>query len=160
MQHTSATRGSKRPRTSGSTSVPTSGKLTAILPPRSSRKSKGRSHADPQCNKLYQGRRTADGCTVTVNGKPLPLGLEVWNHSPTGLEWGYAGSGPAQLALALLLDHLRDRRRAVESHQRFKFAVVARLPRDGWALTSTEIDEALQVIRTPDSIPSPTERAW
>ena len=113
-----------------------------------------------QSNKLYQGRRTADGCTVTVNGKPLPLGLEVWNHSPTGLEWGYAGSGPAQLALALLLDHLRDRRRAVEFHQRFKFAVVARLPRDGWELTSTEIDEALQVIRTPDSIPSPTERAW
>ena len=113
-----------------------------------------------QSNKLYQGRRTADGCTVTVNGKPLPLGLEVWNHSPTGLEWGYAGSGPAQLALALLLDHLRDRRRAVESHQRFKFAVVARLPRDGWELTSTEIAEALQVIRTPDSIPSPTERAW
>ncbi len=114
----------------------------------------------PQCNKLYQGRRTADGCIVTVNGKPLPLGLEVWNHSPTGLEWGYAGSGPAQLALALLLDHLGNRRRAVELHQRFKFAVVARLPRDGWELTSTEIDEALQAICIPNAIPASTERAW
>ncbi len=111
-------------------------------------------------NRFYQGRRTADGCTVTVNGKPLPLGLEVWNHSPTGPEWGYAGSGPAQLALALLLDHLGNRRRAVEFHQDFKFAVVAHLPRDGWELTSTEIDEALQTVCTPDSISSPTERPW
>ena len=29
----------------------------------------------------------------------------MWRHSPTGFEWGFSGSGPAQLALALLLDH-------------------------------------------------------
>ena len=26
-------------------------------------------------------------------------------HSPTGFEWGYLGSGPADLALSLLADH-------------------------------------------------------
>lgn len=28
--------------------------------------------------------------------------LAVRNHSPTGFAWGYGGSGPAQLALAVL----------------------------------------------------------
>jgi hypothetical protein len=37
-----------------------------------------------------------------VSRKPLQERLDLWNHSPTGLEWGYAGSGPAQLALALI----------------------------------------------------------
>lgn len=32
----------------------------------------------------------------------LPLYLDEVNHSPTGFEWGYRGSGPAQLAYAIL----------------------------------------------------------
>lgn len=32
----------------------------------------------------------------------LPLFLEEVNHSPTGFEWGYRGSGPSQLAYAIL----------------------------------------------------------
>lgn len=43
----------------------------------------------------YRNRRTE--VTPTAS-------LAVRNHSPTGFECGYAGSGPAQLALALLLD--------------------------------------------------------
>lgn len=35
----------------------------------------------------------------------LPTRKEVYNHSPTGLEWGYGGSGPAQLSLAMLCDY-------------------------------------------------------
>ncbi len=34
--------------------------------------------------------------------------LGVMNHSPSGFSWGYAGSGPAQLVLALLLDYTDD----------------------------------------------------
>lgn len=30
--------------------------------------------------------------------RPLGLRLDLAAHSPTGPEWGYAGSGPAQLA--------------------------------------------------------------
>ena len=40
--------------------------------------------------------------------KPLDSRRDLWNHSPTGFEWGYCGSGPAQLALALLADHLGE----------------------------------------------------
>jgi hypothetical protein len=35
---------------------------------------------------------------------PLELRLDIVNHSPDGFNWGYKGSGPAQLSLALLAD--------------------------------------------------------
>ncbi len=41
----------------------------------------------------------------TVKRYLLPKMLELRNHSPTGFNWGYAGSGPCQLALAILADH-------------------------------------------------------
>ena len=88
--------------------------------------------------KLYAGRRTPEGCSVTVNGRPLPLKLDLRNHSPTGFEWGYAGSGPAQLALAILADSLGDEM-AAEAHQRFTRDVIAHLPRKGWHLAEMEV---------------------
>jgi hypothetical protein len=48
----------------------------------------------------------------------------VWNHSPDGFNWGYGGSGPAQLALAILLAAGLDDQRAVKLHQAFKWTVV------------------------------------
>jgi hypothetical protein len=97
--------------------------------------------------RTYEGKRTDAGCEVTVDAKPLPLCLDIRNHSPTGFEWGYAGSGPAQLALALLMAHLGNEARALELYQRFKFHVVAGLPREGaWRLTSEDIDAALEWI--------------
>ena len=41
---------------------------------------------------------------------------------------GAAGSGPAQLALAILLELTGDKGFALEHHQDFKFAWVAKLP--------------------------------
>jgi hypothetical protein len=93
--------------------------------------------------KRYEGRRTGQGVEVTVDGQPLNPRLDLWNHSPTGFEWGYAGSGPAQLALALLADCLSDDQEAVEWHQDFKSAAVAGLPHAGWTLTEQEIQETL-----------------
>lgn len=52
----------------------------------------------------------------------------IWNHSPTGFNWGYEGSGPAQLALALLLAAGVEPNRAVRLHQEFKRDCIARLP--------------------------------
>lgn len=40
---------------------------------------------------------------VFCNGEPLPLCLDIYSHSPTGFSWGYEGSGPAQLALAIMV---------------------------------------------------------
>ena len=98
--------------------------------------------------KRYQGRREGYVAEVTVDGKPLNPRLDLWNHSPSGLEWGYAGSGPAQLALALLADHLTDDREAVRLHQQFKRAIVAWLPFQSWMLTSLEIQQALEKLES------------
>ena len=49
-------------------------------------------------------RRGADG-TAVVEGIRQAW---VW-HSPTGFEWGYGGSGPADLALNILLAATADR---------------------------------------------------
>ena len=34
--------------------------------------------------------------------------LDLRNHAPAGLEWGYEGSGPAQTAIAIASDHWND----------------------------------------------------
>jgi hypothetical protein len=65
--------------------------------------------------------------------------LEVCNHSPTGFEWGYAGSGPAQTALALLADTLGDNERALAYHQAYKHEVIATLPYAGFALSQAGV---------------------
>lgn len=51
------------------------------------------------------------------------------NHSPDGFSWGYGGSGPAQLALAILLRFVAPEE-AQQLYQGFKFGVIAGLPQD------------------------------
>lgn len=66
--------------------------------------------------------------------------LDIRNHSPDGFAWGYAGSGPAQLALAILCDALGDDERAARLYQRFKDAVIAGLDREGpWILARRSV---------------------
>jgi len=96
--------------------------------------------------KRYEGRRRFWATRVTVDGRPLPFRRDLRCHSPAEFEWGYGGSGPAQLALAILADHLGDDQEALNLYQRFKWAVVAGLPRLHWTLTSSQIDQALQDI--------------
>ena len=96
--------------------------------------------------KTYHGKRTGYAVDVTVDGRALDPRFDLWNHSPTGFEWGYGGSGPAQLALALLADHFANNQKALEFYQRFKFAVIAGLRARQWTLTDREIDQALKKI--------------
>lgn len=51
---------------------------------------------------------------------------KVCNHSPDGFNWGYGGSGPAQLALAIMLE-FTDRNTAWRLYQDFKWKVVSKL---------------------------------
>lgn len=46
------------------------------------------------------------------------------NHSPDGFNWGYGGSGPAQLALAIILE-LNSK---CDGYQQFKWDFIAELP--------------------------------
>jgi hypothetical protein len=95
----------------------------------------------------YEGYRTKAGPIVTVNGDLLDLRLDLHNHSPDGLEWGYGGSGPSQLALAILADHLGNDEQALNLYQRFKWEVIAKLPKRSWTLTSQDIEKAIKGIR-------------
>ena len=47
---------------------------------------------------------------------PLDPRYDLRNHSPTGFAWGYGGSGPSQLALAILFFcELRSQARRIAS---------------------------------------------
>jgi len=84
--------------------------------------------------------------------------LELASHSPSGFEWGYGGSGPAQLALALLLDCTDDEEFALAHYTEFKNQVVSQLDctgRDGrWRLIGSNIDAALREISAGAVAPS------
>lgn len=86
---------------------------------------------------------------VTLAGKPLDpaRSLQIVNHSPTGFAWGYAGSGPAQLALAILLELGFTPDEAVAHHQRFKLDVIAILPRDGFTLSVADVKNWIERYR-------------
>ena len=70
---------------------------------------------------------TTNQSPVTVDGKPLPSRHDLMRISKTGFEWGFDGPAPAQLALALLADHLGDSEEALRLHRAFMREVVAHL---------------------------------
>jgi uncharacterized protein DUF6166 len=80
---------------------------------------------------VYVGHR--DGSVLRLElgphrrSRPLNPRFDLARHSPTGFAWGYHGSGPAQLALALCADTLRDDRRALGLYQRLKFKLLGSL---------------------------------
>lgn len=69
----------------------------------------------------------------------LPPRHDLRNHSPDGFAWGYGGSGPAQLALAILA-YLTDDETAQRHYQDFKEAHIATMPQDqGLRLDAIEV---------------------
>lgn len=102
---------------------------------------------------IYAGERDHDGAHVTVNNRPLPLkpSLHVYNHSPTGFEWGYGGSGPAQLALAILLDFTGDEDLAATLYHTFKWEKVAHFNRDTFAIDGVNIRRWLEKQQRADA---------
>src|SRR5438309_1179877 len=71
--------------------------------------------------KTYTGRRRFFATKVMVDGRALPFRRDLRCHSPAEFEWGYGGQGPAQLALAILADHLGDDQEALNLYHRFKW---------------------------------------
>jgi hypothetical protein len=70
---------------------------------------------------------------VWLDGKllsPAPS-QSIINHSPDGFNWGYGGSGPAQLAASIMLELTGD----IGGYQDFKWDVVAKIPQGPFATT-------------------------
>jgi hypothetical protein len=96
--------------------------------------------------KTYRGIRNPYA-TVFIDGSPLNPRLDLPGYSRE-FEWGYSGSGPAQLALALLADYFQDQPNgddlAMEYHALFEREVVAALNRwSDWELTSEDIEQTI-----------------
>lgn len=66
---------------------------------------------------------------VFIGGKKLwpSESMRIRQHSSDGFNWGYNGSGPAQLALALML-YFFPEIFAMNNYQEFKADVIATLP--------------------------------
>lgn len=99
----------------------------------------------------YEGLRQDGIAIVRVLEDDRPIArdldprLDLRNHSAGGFEWGYGGSGPSQLALALCVDALDgDIRLALRVYQEFKWQRIAPQEGERWTLTQ---DEALDTIR-------------
>jgi len=123
----------------------------------------------PELEAAYRGYRDEDGVHVRIEGegraRQLPPRNSLVDHSPDGFEWGYGGSGPAQLALALLADALgttMDRhkadREAIRLHHKYKWAVVNYLEHAGWYLTRAAVIEGARRI-AEDHVTRPPARS-
>ncbi len=95
--------------------------------------------------KVYRGDRTIDGVVVTVDDAPLPERLDVGALSDDGFEWGFEGPSAAQLALAILVDHLGDPQSALALHRLFMEEIVANFANE-WVLTSADVEEAVAAL--------------
>lgn len=96
----------------------------------------------------YEGYRHLRQAKVRRQPDNAPLRIgpsrSLVTHSRE-FEWGYAGSGPAQLSLALLLDYYGDEEVALECYQRFCTMVVSELE-GRWTLSGHEIEAAVAEI--------------
>lgn len=109
--------------------------------------------------KIYIGERKPTFNSVTFTNseddelthKPLPMRLDLFNHSPDGFDWGYAGSGPSQLSLALLADALKDEKKALRFYQAFKFRAVARFPKTLFVISDKEIVDIVRDLESEES---------
>jgi len=107
-----------------------------------------------------EGEYDDGNLVVRLDGRVLDpaRSQKVWNHSPDGFAWGYGGSGPAQLALAILLAAGLSDDDAVRLHQPFKWAFIAPLPQgrfsisvdvDGWIKAPNVVAAARPSITCP-----------
>jgi hypothetical protein len=89
--------------------------------------------------KVYTAIRGEDENTITVSDEKgtRPLRHIVY-HSPTGMEWGYGGSGPSDLARSILAD-FAGIKVADMFYQDFKWDFIAKQPEQGFQITGQEI---------------------
>ena len=88
--------------------------------------------------RLFKGIRTKNGAFVTYEDIPLDLRLDLKEHSPMGFEWGYNGSGPKQLALAILSKVSGDEF-ALFAYNNFSSEFIETIHKDEWKLDYHDI---------------------
>lgn len=98
--------------------------------------------------KVYRGNRSGYDRKIEVVEDGVSSDLspehsqEIINHLPDGFNWGYSGSGPAQLALRLLLDVTGDQVVASRYYQQFKADAVSQFG-ERWEISEVAIRRCL-----------------
>ncbi len=106
---------------------------------------------------VYTGIRVDNVCSVVVQfNRPgwsevvsYPL-HHINRHSPDGFQWGYGGSGPSDLALAIMTDYFyrqgvaKSLEEANGCYQDFKWTFIQPILEDGWTITGTQIREWIE----------------
>lgn len=93
-------------------------------------------------NVVYKGVRGPAGCLVTCDGVELQPRNELRKHATAGtFDWGFSGSGVAQLALAILCDFLQDDAKALQFYEEFKTDMLAPIGQPTWTLKSETLTE-------------------
>jgi hypothetical protein len=77
-------------------------------------------------------------CTRDEDGIQTSVPHRIVKHSPTGMEWGYGGSGPADFALNILSVFI-GQELAERYHQEFKWQFIAPLPTEGGTIKREDI---------------------
>lgn len=96
----------------------------------------------------------------TVDGRPVAnVEQREALHSPDGFEWGYEGSGPADLAFNVLL-RFTHREEAYTLHQEFKRRFLAQAPVHGCVIRESEIRAFIQAHRRQEfhDVPQSAQR--
>lgn len=87
------------------------------------------------------GRNSQGGFNVYVEeDSKKHLLKHICIHSPDGYNWSYGGSGPADLALSILVDVIKVEKDAESMHQQFKWAFIARW-KESFSITEEEVKE-------------------
>lgn len=113
---------------------------------------------------------------VTVDGHPLPYfntnGPFFPPEGPSGkwCEWGYSGTGPRELATAILADYFgekspqgwagREEYQAVRYCHDFKDDFVQWFPKQSWEITSEEIEAWLKDFKEREKTRAAGEEGW
>jgi Family of unknown function (DUF6166) len=104
----------------------------------------------PTVGTKYIGSRAGAGILVLVQTQTcrerLKPRLDLIQHSPPGFDWAHTGSGAAQLALALLAHASGNDQFALKHYQVFKHEIIARLPRNGWQISSEQVLQMLRFV--------------
>jgi hypothetical protein len=77
-------------------------------------------------------------CSRDENGIHTNVPRRIVNHSPSGFDWGYGGSGPADFALNILSIFI-GQEAAEKYYQDFKWQFIAQLPHEGGTIKREDI---------------------
>ena len=125
-------------------------------------------------DRVYNGRVHAEVCLNTKSKYDDYALKHIVLHSPDGFEYGYGGSGPSDLALAILADYFNGLYKdffeandyltseaqekfliniVSKYYQKFKWVFIATRERDEpFSITEEEIKQWLSVVDAPEEV--------